>query len=327
MKKILPLFIIACLPLSISPSTFADNKGFEGWYQIEVIIFNQSSSSNQEASPKDITLKYPLNWESLKRPGDNTPETPSNATSTDSLTTSDNNRQENQPVTTIDTQSSEPLDNPDSTIAFLTLAKSDRLLNTIATRLARRQNYRVLFHEAWQQIVTHESTAPSILIFGGDKFGEHYELEGSINVNVSRYLHLQTNLWFSEFQVNTGQSRYEWPELPKNPKTQLELINRTDESEEFSFTNNKSSLTTHSYSLEPWTNIAVNSDLPNFLSSPYLPANITTLQQKRRMRSKEIHYIDHPTLGIIIKIIPYELPEKTNVELMKAESIMNQTDK
>lgn len=37
---------------------------------------------------------------------------------------------------------------------------------------------------------------------------------------------------------------------------------------------------------------------------------IIYLKQKRnRIRSKELHYIDHPVLGILLLITPYELPE------------------
>jgi len=32
-------------------------------------------------------------------------------------------------------------------------------------------------------------------------------------------------------------------------------------------------------------------------------------QDRRRMRSSELHYLDHPVLGILIQITPYEKPE------------------
>ena len=32
------------------------------------------------------------------------------------------------------------------------------------------------------------------------------------------------------------------------------------------------------------------------------------LHETRRMRSKEIHFFDHPMFGIIVKVTPYELP-------------------
>lgn len=41
-------------------------------------------------------------------------------------------------------------------------------------------------------------------------------------------------------------------------------------------------------------------------SQDYLIKRIVKVNQERTMRSTEIHYIDHPLLGIIIKIIPYE---------------------
>ena len=32
-------------------------------------------------------------------------------------------------------------------------------------------------------------------------------------------------------------------------------------------------------------------------------------QKRRRIRSNELHYIDHPVLGILLRITPYEKPE------------------
>lgn len=45
--------------------------------------------------------------------------------------------------------------------------------------------------------------------------------------------------------------------------------------------------------------------LPNAASTP---AELISIQQSRRMRSKEIHYLDHPLVGAIIRIIPVEHP-------------------
>jgi hypothetical protein len=47
-----------------------------------------------------------------------------------------------------------------------------------------------------------------------------------------------------------------------------------------------------------------------------------SLQQSRRMRSKEVHYIDHPSIGVLIRILPTEHPlEKIEAEAkVKAEA-------
>lgn len=106
----------------------------------------------------------------------------------------------------------------------------------------------------------------NIAISGGKSFGGHQELEGSIALNVGQYLKIQTNLWLTQF-VPAGTNLTEvWPELPSLP-------NGFAESEK---------------------------------NSNYLIKRIVKVSQERSMRSNEIHYIDHPLLGIIVKIVPYE---------------------
>ncbi len=39
------------------------------------------------------------------------------------------------------------------------------------------------------------------------------------------------------------------------------------------------------------------------------PQTLFRMHQKRRLRSGELHYFDHPMFGMLVKIIPYELPE------------------
>jgi hypothetical protein len=58
----------------------------------------------------------------------------------------------------------------------------------------------------------------------------------------------------------------------------------------------------------------------------YLPedskslAETLSLQQSRRMRSKEVHYIDHPSIGVLIRILPTEHPlDKIEAEEAEAE--------
>lgn len=106
-----------------------------------------------------------------------------------------------------------------------------------------------------------------IAINGGKTFNGHQELEGSIALSVGQYLRIQTNLWLTQF-VPVGSNVTEtWPKLPPQP------------------------------------NMANNEGETN---QDYLIKRIVKLNQERSMRSNEIHYIDHPLLGIIVKIVPVE---------------------
>ena len=52
--------------------------------------------------------------------------------------------------------------------------------------------------------------------------------------------------------------------------------------------------------------------VPTYSDDPFIIKNIMTLNQSRRMRSNEIHYIDHPRMGVIIKIMPLEITSDEN---------------
>ncbi len=107
----------------------------------------------------------------------------------------------------------------------------------------------------------------NIFINGGKVFGNHQELEGSIALSVGQYLKIQSNLWLTQF-VPAGTNLTEsWPELPPSPFADT---TQTDKNQDF------------------------------------LIKRIIKVSQERSMRSNEIHYIDHPLLGIIVKIVPYD---------------------
>lgn len=152
---------------------------------------------------------------------------------------------------------------------FSLLAANERLLNPHAATVSKG-GYSLLYHQAWRQMIYGRKT--NIAISGGKTFNGHQELEGSISLSVGQYLRIQSNLWLTQFvpastQLTAQNLTQTWPELPALPDT------ANNEGEK---------------------------------SPDYLIKRIVKLNQERSMRSNEIHYIDHPLLGIIVKIIPVE---------------------
>jgi Peptidoglycan-binding protein, CsiV len=149
------------------------------------------------------------------------------------------------------------------------LTPNERLLNPHAATVSKG-GYSLLYHQAWRQMIYARKT--HIAISGGKTFNGHQELEGSISLSVGQYLRIQSNLWLSQFvpagtNVTDPTLTQVWPELPPLPNT-------------------------------------ANSEGEK--SQGYLIKRIVKLNQERSMRSNEIHYIDHPLLGIIVKIVPVE---------------------
>jgi hypothetical protein len=250
-----------------------------------------------------VQLRYPSRWQELKDPS--AAEAPEEAPATEP----DSGDRRTQ------RDSSEPFDPllprlvrmPDlAHDAYYLLPESDRQLKRHADALQRDSRYRVLFHQSWRQPVLEQTLAPALLISGGDAYGSHYELEGSILLYLSRFLHLQTQLWFSEFEVNYGQRPDAWPILPLHPA-------QVQAPAPESITATGDALSGFTLGTADTWNIDLGSsylsDVPSSLGEPYLPKRIVTLQQSRRMRSDELHYIDHPLIGLIVQITPYERPE------------------
>ncbi len=267
------------------------------WYQIELLAFSQSiSSQGDEQWRPDIALAYPPNWKQLKIPlSINAIESENTESPTDEVIpeTTDSLVKDNSSVAT--DLSTEP---------YYLLPEEDHELNANARALNRDKRYRVLFHQSWRQPVVDLDNAPSLLISGGDSFSNHHELEGSITISVARYLHLHTNLWFSEFTRNYGQEQGQWPALPIRPDL------RQVESQEWSASLEES---------DAWSNFSgPESEFEKILNQPYVLDRVVLVKQKRRMRSGELHFIDHPLLGLLIKVTPYELPVEEVLEETEA---------
>lgn len=245
----------------------AKPAGHEGWYQVELIVFARKNDTSQEHWPSNIKLRYPSDWVELKE-----------------ISTAENS--------SVDLTKE----------AFYRLPESERQLNAQAQKLERNSRFQVLFHNAWRQVITNEKAAKSILIQGGQTFGQHQELEGSIRLSVATYLKLQTNLWYSQFDLNVGQEQTrQWPELPKQPNflatpiAGLSLDSSLELEQALAVEN------------QQWDNTLATPDNSNdpANSDNYLTRQIILLQQSRDMRSSEIHYIDHPVVGIIVQVTPY----------------------
>lgn len=302
------------------------------WYQVEVLIFaHKNEQSSSELWRDDIALAYPLNWVVLKDPDVLVPlvEEQSETANTEIEQFEIENPAAEKPHSALAADISAgpsqlasdvadtPFDSEAETMVappvdlerepFYLLPPEQRDLEAQASAIRRSYPYRLLFHAGWRQPVVDADEAASILISGGNRFGEHFELEGSISLSVSRYLHLRTNLWYTRFVNNYGQDRGDWPQLPVRPDLR-EYV----------------SPPTHSWgeTSEPlWERFQpLNDEYDKILESPYIPKRISLIQQRRRMKSQEIHYIDHPHIGIVILCTPYELPPEEKPEEALSET-------
>ena len=266
-KPSLPLISLILLLLSTPPA----HAQHEGWYQVEMIVVARKDDAGQEHWPNNIKLRYPGDWVELKDPN----------------TSSDGNTE-----TSVDLTKE----------AFYLLPSSERQLNAQAQKLQRNSRFDVLFHNAWRQVITNKKTSKAILISGGQTFGQHQTLEGSIRLSVATYLELQTNLWLAQFDLNVGQEiTRAWPEIPLRPNYSMTGLRNLSLDSEVEAELERA-LATES---TQWTIGGLENNTTTPTSDNYVTRQIILLQQERDMRSNEVHYIDHPALNVIIQVTPY----------------------
>jgi len=148
---------------------------------------------------------------------------------------------------------------------------------------------RVLFHKAWRQVLQQKRNSPAILVSGGERRGEHSRLGGSVTLSVARYLHLSTDLWLSDFSGNQADTGILLPQRPRATAEEPLGLMRADGD------------------IQPANPDAISADIPQ----PVYAEHVALLQVERRMRSGELHYIDHPAFGILIEVRTVEPQEET----------------
>ncbi|MCA6058204.1 hypothetical protein HUF18_00300 [Thalassolituus sp. ST750PaO-4] len=149
-----------------------------------------------------------------------------------------------------------------------------------AERINKRSDMKVIWHQAWVEPIQEEGQAirHNLNVRLQDKLD--IQLTGNFELHRSRYLHINTDLQVQQYEIHEPAelSALTLPASDNRADYRNDLLAQTD--------------------ME--ASMAV--DLP-------APIRAARVQQSRRMRSNELHYIDHPMLGIVLKIIPVERAE------------------
>ncbi len=142
------------------------------------------------------------------------------------------------------------------------------ILNKEYNRINNSSEYEVMFYGAWRQAGLDESRAFEINLNELDNSHiskSENSITGHIKVVLARYLH-----FYSQLDYQRQDDQY------------ITTENSADETSRISAENN----------------------LQDVNKTDVLPVgnNIYTMENHRRMRSKELHYIDHPLVGILVQI-------------------------
>jgi len=155
-------------------------------------------------------------------------------------------------------------------------ARNELYLNQAAARLENSGNYRVLATAGWYQTFPPNYNGSPMRVAVGKWLGGAGEraVEGHIEIDRQRYLHVKVHL-----------NHWQEGERPEPVMVVPEAEAQADEagSNEYSAGDQVAELATRPVAAEP---------APLEL--------ITWIRETRRMRSEEIHFIDSPTVGVLV---------------------------
>jgi hypothetical protein len=158
----------------------------------------------------------------------------------------------------------------------------DRLtMSQEAARIQGDRRYQVLWHGGWLQPVPARKSPAPLLLQAGQRNGERYQLEGSIDVTLGRYLHFHTRLFYTEPLLGAVPVQ-----KPLDPAGDAAVV-AVDPADPYVQTDQS----TMASSLNP-------------ARPPYM-----VMEESRRVRSGELHYLDHPKLGVLVRIEPVAVPD------------------
>ncbi|WP_176330097.1 CsiV family protein [Oceanospirillum sanctuarii] len=279
---------------SFAEDNAAPEKAVARHYTVEMIIFSyeEQDKTLSESWPENVQVELPNAYLKLYRPTDVTPELLAKTEQEvqTRVQTKENGETEliETPVGIVPLSNQQRADLANNRLPDLFYMPEDKMqLIPQRNRLERRKNFRIMFHEAWNMPVYDRANSTPIHIRGGEQYDNLFELEGSINLSVARYLHLDTNLYLREFEASQSSDQTNVPGFS-------ELLS------------NKNSST----AILPSSNLTPNPSLALLGFRQYRVDTIIPMQQSRRMRSGDLHYIDHPRYGILIQLTPYNAEEE-----------------
>ncbi|TGG95916.1 hypothetical protein E4656_05825 [Natronospirillum operosum] len=272
------LLLIALLALPVSNLLAQGaNPNVGRWYQVELILFEQRQEPEyNEVWPEspDLTL---LNGAQQLRRAPMGSGVMAPVPAAPSLA-ADSELPPRWPLVDLGQGKEEPL---------VILPEPLLQLTDEARRLDESRGRRVLLHTGWNMPVAAEAERDVIRLHAGSRFGDAYETDGTIAIHVGRFLHVETDIY---------HTRYEQEQAP------LPLL----------FGDSlPPSLIPEGERTPPLP--AVVGSSPTFRMGPhFVPVEAARFNERRRMRSNELHYIDHPRLGMIIQFTPYNPVEITS---------------
>lgn len=171
------------------------------------------------------------------------------------------------------------------------LPTEDLRLTPVRDSLERSGNYRVLSFTAWENSFPDGYKTAPLVVDMTHAFDGERAIKGFIQIERRRFLHVDAQIY--DLRPTDSDTDSENRE-PSREETSLQVLQRTLEAEGSNGGQNVELIGPRS-----------EGDTPEWQI-------ITWLRELRRMRSEEVHYLDSPTIGLLVYFHPLKEEKETD---------------
>ena len=162
------------------------------------------------------------------------------------------------------------------------LSRKHYKLADSAANLRYSPNYRLLAHFGWTQRSLSRRYALPIKITA-DNMSDSLLPEGELKLSVSRFLHLEVNLAASHCEPLSQ------PSADKESQTDQAVTDKALDKK-------------LAQGITPESAVEAEAQI---LSAGHCINKVYRFKQNRKMRSKELHYLDNPVYGLLVYVTPF----------------------
>ena len=216
-------------------------------------------------------------------------------------------------------------------LGFVILPDQEFRLNKVVSRLVESSRYELLLHTAWRQPGRERGQALPVWIRGGRVFGSEYtSIDDAIDLqenvpDANRQMADGTTTEFNEATLEALELQQLEQQAKRRTQGLYELEGKvTVALSRYLHLHTDLVLRRPRRSIDPVLNSPAQNRTLAAYSADTLILDNHSLSEHRRMRSKNLHYLDNPEFGMLALITPYEVPENFEEAPLETESTVTE---
>ena len=316
------------ISITLSSGVYADND--IQWYDVELIFFRQLSSTGIDNETWDPQLLQPDTAECVDIGFGR------------QLDTSEEITDEEQTVEEILEDETEETAKQKTAIPFIALSSAQLQLKKEAAAIARSKGQRLLAHIGWRQPGYDQNNAIPVRINAGPLLlakplvqeelqEDNFQVEPTKIASNSLYANStvsETTEEKKELQSQADESAKQSATITPLTDSQqvidieIREVEETPEQQAIATTKLNGCITIFRerylhiltdliYYHEDNEDIYADEEEESYSFGKQVYATAVPLKTRRRMRSREIHYLDSPGVGVVVLVTPYDFPNES----------------